>query len=83
MSLEDLYLQATINRHRAPDNARLPNLPLRTWQYAPYLDSVTLSGSQAKSTALRDSDLDFFLTLSPTTPGERARGPGRLRRCSG
>jgi hypothetical protein len=72
MPPEDLYLHATINRHRAPDDARLPNLPLRTWQYAPYLESVTLSGSQAKSTALRDSDLDFFLALSPQTPGELA-----------
>lgn len=72
MTEPDLYIQATINRHRAPDDLRQPRPQFHTWQYAPYLESVTLSGSQAKGTALRDSDLDLFLSLSPNTPGPLA-----------
>jgi hypothetical protein len=34
-----------------------------------YLESVTLAGSHAKGTALRDSDIDLFLRYSPDTPG--------------
>jgi hypothetical protein len=34
-----------------------------------YLESITLAGSHAKGTALRDSDIDLFLRYSPGTPG--------------
>ena len=34
-----------------------------------YLESVTLGGSHAKGTDLRDSDIDLFLRFSPATPG--------------
>ena len=34
-----------------------------------YLESITLAGSHAKGTALRDSDIDLFLRYSPDTPG--------------
>jgi len=34
-----------------------------------YLESITLAGSHAKGTALRDSDIDLFLRFSPGTPG--------------
>jgi hypothetical protein len=34
-----------------------------------HLESIAVSGSHAKSTALRDSDLDLFLSFSPSTPG--------------
>jgi len=34
-----------------------------------YLESITLAGSHAKGTALRDSDIDLFLRYSPETPG--------------
>jgi hypothetical protein len=33
------------------------------------LESITLAGSHAKGTALRDSDIDLFLRYSPGTPG--------------
>jgi Nucleotidyltransferase domain len=42
---------------------------LRGWRFHKYLESVTLAGSHAKGTDLRDSDLDIFLRLSPATPG--------------
>jgi len=44
-------------------------LLLRGWRYHPYLESVTLAGSHAKGTDLRDSDVDIFLRLSPAAPG--------------
>jgi tRNA nucleotidyltransferase (CCA-adding enzyme) len=47
-------------------------LLLRSWSYYKYLESVTLAGSHAKGTALRDSDLDLFLSLAPGTPGPLA-----------
>jgi hypothetical protein len=72
----DLYLHAVVNRHRASaDDGRPSQLRrqiegvLRNWTFGGYLESVTLSGSQAKATALRDSDVDLFLSLSPDTPG--------------
>lgn len=34
-----------------------------------YLESISLAGSHAKGTALRDSDIDLFLRFSPGTPG--------------
>jgi Nucleotidyltransferase domain len=34
-----------------------------------YLESITLAGSHAKGTALRDSDIDLVLRFSPGTPG--------------
>ena len=79
MTPEDLYLQAVINRHRAADDDAPHRLRrqlepfLRAWvkdsMISPHLESVTLSGSHPKSTALRDSDVDIFLSLSPNTPG--------------
>ena len=42
---------------------------LRGWRYHRYLESVTLAGSHAKGTDLKDSDFDIFLRLSPATPG--------------
>jgi len=42
---------------------------LRGWRYHKYLQSVTLAGSHAKGTDLKDSDFDIFLRLSPDTPG--------------
>ena len=42
---------------------------LRGWSYHKYLESVTLAGSHAKGTDLKDSDFDIFLRLSPDTPG--------------
>jgi hypothetical protein len=82
-SQPDLYLLATIARHRLPESAHsVPSafrrrlLPLlRRWA-GPHLESVSLSGSYAKGTALRgpsllpsDLDIDLFLSLSPDTPG--------------
>ena len=74
MTPADLYLQAVINRHASPDDPtphrlRRQLLPLlRRWA-GPNLESVTLSGSHPKGTALRSSDIDLFLSLSPKTPG--------------
>ena len=42
---------------------------LRGWRYQKYLESVTLAGSHAKGTDLKDSDVDIFLRLSHVTPG--------------
>jgi predicted nucleotidyltransferase len=42
---------------------------LRGWRYHKYLESVTLAGSHAKGTDLKDSDVDIFLRLSHVTPG--------------
>jgi predicted nucleotidyltransferase len=42
---------------------------LRGWRNHKYLESVTLAGSHAKGTDLKDSDIDVFLRLSPDTPG--------------
>jgi len=42
---------------------------LRGWRYHNYLESVTIAGSHAKGTDLKDSDVDIFLRLSPDTPG--------------
>ncbi len=70
MKPEDLYLRAVVNRHRASSHPRFPKLErlLRSWG-GERLESITVSGSRAKSTALRDSDLDLFLSLSPAMPG--------------
>jgi hypothetical protein len=72
----EMYLLAVINRHRAcQDDGRPERLRrrveglLRHWAFGGYLESVTVSGSHSKSTALRDSDVDLFLSLSPDTPG--------------
>jgi predicted nucleotidyltransferase len=72
----DLYLHAVINRHRASaDDGRPSRLRrrveglLRHWRFGGYLEWVRLSGSWVKSTALRDSDVDVFLSLAPDTPG--------------
>jgi len=76
MNPADLYLHAVINRHRArPDDDRAYRLRrqierlLRGWSFGNYVESVALAGSHPKSTALRDSDVDLFLSLSPDTPG--------------
>jgi hypothetical protein len=73
LSPEDIYLHAVVNRHRAYTHSEFPQLQslLRSWA-APHLESITLSGSHAKATALRDSDVDLFLSLSPSTPGPLA-----------
>jgi len=42
---------------------------LRGWRYHKYLESVTLAGSHAKGTDLKDSDVDIFLRLSHIAPG--------------
>jgi hypothetical protein len=75
MTPEDVYLQAVINRHRAAEaNNILPQLTplLRRWTFSPHLESITLSGSHPKGTALRTSDTDIFLSLAPETPGPLA-----------
>ena len=59
MTPDDLPLYALIRIRRL----------LRSWSYCRYLESVTLAGSHAKGTDLRDSDVDIFLRLSPDTPG--------------
>jgi len=69
MSPSDLYLHATINRYRlAP--APCPLVPRLRGLLEPCLgrdlESVTLSGSRARGTALRDSDVDLFLSLAPS-----------------
>ncbi len=77
MTPADLYLLATIHRHRAPTDDPHPQTLLRRlkphidrWPLSRYLESMTLSGSQAKQTALRSaSDVDIFLSLAPNTPG--------------
>jgi hypothetical protein len=68
---EDIYVRAVVNRHLSPPAACPPSLSasLRRWA-GPRLESISLSGSHAKGTALRgSSDADLFLSLSPFTPG--------------
>lgn len=69
MNPEELYLRAVVNHHRASSHPRFPQLErlLHSWG-GEHLESIAVSGSHAKSTALRDSDLDLFLSLSPATP---------------
>lgn len=43
-------------------------LLLRGWKFHKYVESVTLAGSHAKGTDLRDSDVDIFIRLAPDTP---------------
>ena len=43
-------------------------LLLRRWKFYKYVKSVTLAGSHAKGTDLRDSDVDIFIGLAPETP---------------
>ena len=81
MTPEDLYLHAVINRHRASSDTgtgdgagrlvRQLQPLLHSWANK-NLESVTLSGSRPKGTALRDSDVDLFVSLSPETPGPLA-----------
>ena len=72
MTLEDIYLHAVINRRRPTGWPHQPLAQiqnhLRAWSLHRYLESVTISGSYPKGTALRGSDLDIFLSLSPETP---------------
>jgi hypothetical protein len=80
-----MYLHATINRHRlapADPHATRTLHQLRSsllapgrWPLAPFLQSISLSGSLAKHTALRASgpatgasDLDILLSLHPAAP---------------
>ena len=81
--LDDLYLLATIARHRVsdgpeskPNRVRTELMPLlRRWG-GKHLEKVILSGSYGKRTAIRndslwpsDVDVDLFLSLAPATPG--------------
>jgi hypothetical protein len=81
--LEDLYLMATIGRHRVAESTEAtPHMvrgrlmpKLRQWG-GKWLEGVTVSGSYAKGTAIRgvslapsDVDVDLFLSLS-TEMGE-------------
>src|SRR5215472_12617138 len=73
MPPEDQYLQATINRHRPitnvhPTHLRRVTQLLKTWPLHDHIESLTLSGSHPKHTALRDSDTDILVSLSPETP---------------
>jgi hypothetical protein len=43
-------------------------MTLRHWRYYKYVESVSLAGSHAKGTDLRDSDVDIFIGLAPETP---------------
>ena len=43
-------------------------MTLRRWKYFQHLESVSLAGSHAKGTDLRDSDVDIFIGLAPETP---------------
>jgi hypothetical protein len=43
-------------------------MTLRRWKYYKYVKSVSLAGSHAKGTNLRDSDVDIFIRLAPDTP---------------
>ena len=76
---EELYLLATVARHRVeecpestPNRVRRQLMPgLRRWG-GKYLEAVTLAGSYAKGTAIRgvslwpgDVDVDLFLSLRP------------------
>jgi hypothetical protein len=84
--LEDLYLRAVIGQHRAPESAdataqrmRRELMPrLERWG-GRYLEAVTVSGSFAKGTAIRnpslvpcDVDVDLLLSLAPDAPGALA-----------
>ena len=72
MTHADQFLTANILRHRAPSDDPAPQhlrsllIPiLNTWEHAASLESIHISGSRAKGTALRNSDTDLFLSLSP------------------
>ena len=43
-------------------------MTLRRWRFHKYVKSVSLAGSHAKGTDLRDSDVDIFIGLAPETP---------------
>ncbi len=43
-------------------------MTLRGWKFHKYVKSVSLAGSHAKGTDLRDSDVDIFIQLAPDTP---------------
>jgi tRNA nucleotidyltransferase (CCA-adding enzyme) len=77
MRLEDQYVRAIINRHRAAPK-HFPQLErlIQAWA-GKNLDSIALSGSHAKQTALRDSDVDFFLSLKPEMQWPACRHPSR------
>ena len=72
MRLEDQYVQAIINRHRAAPK-HFPQLErlIQAWA-GKNLESIALSGSHAKETALKDSDVDLFLSLKPEMQGPLA-----------
>jgi predicted nucleotidyltransferase len=84
----DLYLHAVVGRHRALDDDPRPERlrrqvegMLRLWIFAPWVESISLSGSLPKGTALRDSDVDLLLSLSPSTPGPLAEIHSSLADC--
>ena len=43
-------------------------MTLCRWKFYKYVKSVSLAGSHAKGTDLRDSDVDIFIGLAPETP---------------
>ncbi len=82
----DLYLRAVIAMHRVPETAdatphrirRMLFETLRRWGGG-HLEAVTVSGSYAKGTAIRNPalfpsgvDVDLFLSLAPDAPGALA-----------
>jgi tRNA nucleotidyltransferase (CCA-adding enzyme) len=52
-----------------PEDLRRHLEPLLHSWAGGYLESVTVCGSHAKGTALPNSDVDLFLSLSPAMPG--------------
>jgi hypothetical protein len=80
MNAEDQYILAVIRRHMdAPEKGWSTTLAaqlkrrvealLGSWAYREHLESVKVSGSHAKGTALRGGDIDLFLSMAPKTPG--------------
>lgn len=72
------YLKKVINQYKLPETMDLPERRvvfllrrlISEWA-GKYLCEVKLSGSRAKGTAIcNTSDLDLFISLSSTTPGE-------------
>ena len=79
MTLEDQYVLAVVERHRALEDDPEPERVrrgveqmLRGWALGAWVESVTIAGSLAKGTALRDGDVDLLVSLAHETPGTLA-----------